>query len=82
MISRRSFLGTVGAASAAFTIVQDMYGGKGYMQPSGMVNLAGIGIGLREGTDIRGFAPPEELYKEHRSRCCTPGSCRERPTPL
>ena len=58
--SRRDFLGTM-AATAAFTIVpRSVLGGPGYTPPSDMVNVAGIGVGARGSSNIRGFATPDE----------------------
>jgi len=45
-ISRRRFLGGVGAATAAFTIVpRHVLGGVGYAAPSEKLNIAGVGVG-------------------------------------
>jgi len=58
--SRRSFLGTVGAAAAAFTIVPNhVLAGRGRMQPSDTVNVAGIGIGSQGGGDIQQVCSPD-----------------------
>ncbi len=59
-LSRRKFLGTVGAAGAGITIIpRHVMPGKGYMQPSDTLNVAGIGIGARGASDIRGLCDPE-----------------------
>ncbi|MBN1158072.1 MAG: Gfo/Idh/MocA family oxidoreductase [Bacteroidales bacterium] len=59
-VSRRNFLGTAGAAAAAFTIVpRHVMAGKGYLQPSDTVNVAGIGIGSQGGGDIQQICTPE-----------------------
>jgi len=59
-LSRRKFLGTVGSATAGLTIIpRHVMPGKGYMQPSDMVNVAGIGIGARGASDIRGLCDPD-----------------------
>lgn len=59
-LSRRNFIGTVGAATAAFTIVpRNVLGGKGYQQPSDMLNIAGIGIGPRGSQNMNGICDPE-----------------------
>jgi hypothetical protein len=59
-LSRRNFIGTVGAATVAFTIVpRNVLGGKGYQQPSDMLNIAGIGVGPRGSQDINGICDPE-----------------------
>ncbi|MBN2480375.1 MAG: Gfo/Idh/MocA family oxidoreductase [Bacteroidales bacterium] len=59
-LSRRNFLGTVGAAAAAFTIVPNhVLAGRGRMQPSDTVNVAGIGIGSQGGGDIQQVCAPD-----------------------
>jgi len=59
-LSRRSFIGTVGAGVAAFTIVpRNVMAGRGYKQPSDMLNIAGIGVGARGASDVRGVADPD-----------------------
>ena len=58
-MTRRNFLENM-AAATAFTIVpRSVLGGHGYTAPSDMVNLAGIGVGARGGSDIQGFATPD-----------------------
>jgi predicted dehydrogenase len=58
--SRRSFISTVGAATAAFTVVpRSVLGGAGYIQPSDMVNVAGVGVGGQGGGDIRQICDPD-----------------------
>ena len=59
-LSRRKFLGTVGTATAGLTIIpRHVMPGKGYMQPSDTVNVAGIGIGARGASDLRGLCDPD-----------------------
>lgn len=59
-LTRRGFLGTVGAATAAFTIVPShVLAGHGYQQPSDTVNVAGIGVGAQGGGDIQQICSPE-----------------------
>lgn len=59
-LSRRNFLGTVGAATAAFTIIPShVLAGRGTRQPSDMVNVAGIGVGARGGSVIQSIAGPD-----------------------
>lgn len=59
-LSRRSFIGTVGTATAGFTIIpRHVMPGKGFQQPSDMVNVAGIGIGARGASNIRGLCDPD-----------------------
>jgi len=60
-LSRRKFLGTVSAATAGFTIIpRHVMPGKGYLQPSDTVNVAGIGIGARGASNLRGLCDPDE----------------------
>ena len=60
--SRRNFLGTVGAATAAFTIIPShVMAGRGYQQPSDTVNVAGVGVGARGASNIQGFCDPVPL---------------------
>ena len=59
-LSRRNFLGTMGAATAAFTIVPNhVIAGRGRMQPSDTVNVAGIGVGSQGGGDIQQICTPD-----------------------
>jgi len=59
-LSRRNFIGTMGAATAGFMVVpRNVLGGKGYKAPSDMINVAGIGIGARGQADIQGIADPD-----------------------
>lgn len=59
-LSRRKFLGTVSAATAGITIIpRHVMPGKGYLQPSDSVNVAGIGIGARGASDLRGLCDPD-----------------------
>jgi hypothetical protein len=59
-LSRRNFIGKVGAATAGFIVVpRNVLGGKGYKAPSDMINVAGIGIGARGAADIQGIADPD-----------------------
>ena len=59
-LTRRSFLGTVGAATAGLTIIpRHVMPGNGHQQPSDTVNVAGIGIGARGAADIRGISDPD-----------------------
>ena len=67
-LSRRSFIGTVGVAATAFTIIpRHVLGGNGYTSPSDMVNVAGIGVGGQGGGDIRGICDPDvpEVRKQN-----------------
>lgn len=59
-LSRRKFIGKVGAATTGFMIVpRNVLGGRGYKAPSDMINVAGIGIGARGAADVRGIADPD-----------------------
>jgi predicted dehydrogenase len=59
-LSRRNFISTLGAASAALTIIpRHTLGGIGYTAPSDMLNIAGIGVGGRGSSDIYAICPPE-----------------------
>ena len=58
--SRRGFIGTTAAAAAGFTIVpRHVLGGIGYVSPSDLVNIAGIGVGSQGGGDIQNIATPD-----------------------
>ena len=76
--SRRNFLGTVGAATAAFTVVPShVMAGRGYKQPSDTVNVAGIGVGARGGSVINSISDPEvETFRKF-NRDGTPYSKEE-----
>ncbi|HEX2647527.1 MAG TPA: Gfo/Idh/MocA family oxidoreductase, partial [Candidatus Dormibacteraeota bacterium] len=54
-ISRRTFVGDVGAG-LAFTIVPRHVLGRGYRAPSDTVHVASIGVGGMGGNDVRGIA--------------------------
>ncbi len=59
-LSRRKFVGTVGAASAAFTIVpRHVVAGSGRKAPSDMVNVAGIGIGAQGAGNLSNLCDPD-----------------------
>ncbi len=90
-LSRRKFLGTVGTATAGFTIIpRHVMPGKGYMQPSDTVNVAGIGIGARGASNLRGLCDPDvpivnsAAYKyratSQQGRNCSQGSQDGKPT--
>jgi predicted dehydrogenase len=59
--SRRSFLKTTAAASAAFTIIPSVAMGKrlGYQAPSDTLNVALIGAGNQGSGDISSICKPE-----------------------
>jgi len=60
--TRRNFLRTTATAAAVFTIIpRHVMGGKGYSAPSDTVNVAGIGVGGRGASDIRGICTPEVI---------------------
>ena len=61
-ITRRSFVGTTGAAIAGFTILPgNVVSGLGYRAPSDKLNIAGIGIGGVGATNIRNVASSENI---------------------
>lgn len=54
--NRRSFLKTAGTGAAGFMIVpRHVLGGKGYVAPSDMLNIAGIGAGGKGESDLTSF---------------------------
>ncbi len=58
-LSRRNFIGTVGSATAAFTIIpRHVLGGTGYTAASDLINIAGIGVGGRGASNIRAISDP------------------------
>ena len=64
-LSRRKFLATTAAASAAFTIVpSSVVSGLGHKAPSDKLNIAGIGVGGR------GFAVLREMEQENIVALC------------
>jgi predicted dehydrogenase len=77
-ITRRNFLSVTGAAAAAFTIVpRKVLGGPGFTPPSDMVNVAGIGIGSRGGSDIQSICDPDVPIERRRR---SGSSTRRRPS--
>jgi len=61
-ISRRSFVGDVALAGAAFTIVpRHVLGGRGFTAPSDTLNIACIGVGGKGESDVRGVST-ENIY--------------------
>ena len=59
-ISRRKFIGKIGLATAAITIVpRNVLGGVGFKSPSDMINIAAIGVGARGAIDINSIANPD-----------------------
>ncbi|NQT24718.1 Gfo/Idh/MocA family oxidoreductase [candidate division KSB1 bacterium] len=72
-ISRRDFIGVAGAAAAAFTIVpRHVLGGPGYMAPSDMINVAGIGIGGMGQRNIMSILTPESVLAEMKAQTENP----------
>jgi len=62
-ISRRHFLATTAAATAAFTIVpRHVLGGPGYQAPSDTLNIAGVGVGSQGTFNIRVCSETENIY--------------------
>ena len=67
--TRRYFLRTATVAAAGFTIVpRHVLGGKGFIAPSDMINVAGIGVGGRGASDIRGICAPEVVVARNPSQ--------------
>jgi len=77
-MSRRSFIGTAGAAAGAFTIIpRHVMPGNGYVQPSDLLNIAAIGAGGRGASVIRSICDPEAAVQPQRliyeDRSAAPG---------
>src|SRR5437588_668444 len=60
-ISRRKFVGDVGAG-VAFTIVPRHVLGRGYRAPSDKLNIACIGVGGMGANDVKGVGKTENIY--------------------
>ncbi len=73
-LTRRDFISTAGAATAAFTIIpRHVMARSGFTAPSDMVNIAGIGIGSQGGGDIQQLATPDEaIIRPQRNMNGTP----------
>ncbi len=78
-LSRRKFLGTVSAATAAFTIVpRHVMAGSGQKAPSDLINVAGIGIGAQGAGDLSNICDPEvQVNRPPRTRTGQPFSKAE-----
>lgn len=78
-LSRRTFLGTVGTATAALTIVpRHVIAGSGQKAPSDMVNVAGIGIGAQGSGNLSNICDPEvQVNRPPRTRTGQPYSKAE-----
>jgi predicted dehydrogenase len=78
-LSRRKFLGTVGTATAAFTIVpRHVIAGSGRKAPSDLINVAGIGIGAQGAGDLSNICDPEvQVDRPQRTRTGQPYSKAE-----
>lgn len=78
-VSRRKFLGTVGAATAAFTVVpRHVIAGSGRRAPSDLINVAGIGIGAQGAGDLSNICDPEvQVDRPPRTRTGQPLSKAE-----
>ena len=78
-LSRRKFLGTVGTATAALTIVpRHVIAGSGQKAPSDMVNVAGIGIGAQGSGNLSNICDPEvQVNRPPRTRTGQPYSKAE-----
>ncbi|UCH64254.1 MAG: Gfo/Idh/MocA family oxidoreductase [Fidelibacterota bacterium] len=62
-MSRRHFLATTAAATAAFTIVpRHVLGGPGYQAPSDTLNIAGVGVGSQGTYNIQVCSATENIY--------------------
>ena len=60
--TRRSFVGTTGAAIAGLTILpSNVVSGLGHRAPSDKLNIAGIGIGGVGATNLRNVASSENI---------------------
>jgi predicted dehydrogenase len=72
-MSRRDFIGVAGAAAAAFTIVpRHVLGGPGYMSPSDMVNIAGIGVGGMGQRNMMSILTPESVLAQMKEQQNSP----------
>jgi len=60
-ISRRKFVGNVGAG-VAFTIVPRHVLGRGFTPPSDKLNIACIGVGGMGANDVKGVGKTENIY--------------------
>ncbi|MGE5419327.1 MAG: Gfo/Idh/MocA family protein [Chloroflexota bacterium] len=61
-ISRRTFIGTTGAAAAGFTILpSSVIGGLGKRAPSDKLNIAVVGIGGMGNSNLKNVAPTENI---------------------
>src|SRR5437762_7454254 len=60
-ISRRTFVGDVGAG-VAFTIVPRHVLGRGFRAPSDKLNIACIGVGGMGANDVKGVGKTENIY--------------------
>ncbi len=61
-ISRRTFLGTTGAAAAGFTILPNsVISGLGKRAPSDKLNIAVVGIGGMGNSNLKNVAPTENI---------------------
>ena len=78
-LSRRKFLGTVGTATAVFTIVpRHVMAGSGQKAPSDLINVAGIGVGAQGAGDISNICDPEvQVNRPQRTRTGQPLSKTE-----
>ncbi|NMC41936.1 MAG: Gfo/Idh/MocA family oxidoreductase, partial [Bacteroidales bacterium] len=61
-MTRRSFIGTAGAAAAGFTILPgSVIPGLGHRAPSDKLNIACVGIGGMGNSNLRAVAPTENI---------------------
>jgi hypothetical protein len=73
-LSRRKFLGTIGAATAGITIVpRHVVAGSGQKAPSDLINVAGIGIGAQGAGNLSNICDPEvQVNRPQRTRTGQP----------
>ena len=64
-LSRRQFVGAVGAAAALFTVVpRRVLGGPGYVAPSDLVNVACIGVGGMGRQNTLSLRTPDAMMEQ------------------
>ena len=64
-LSRRQFVGAMGASAAVFTIVpRRVLGGPGYQAPSDMLNIAGIGVGGMGQRNLMSIKTPDAMLEQ------------------
>jgi predicted dehydrogenase len=64
-LSRRQFVGAIGTSAALFTIVpRHVLGGPGFMAPSDMLNIAGIGVGGMGQNNLMSIQTPAAMLEQ------------------